>query len=47
MFNLNFFAAILLSLIDDIYIASSLGYNGLSMPPIKSMPKSPFESTTP
>lgn len=43
MLNLSFFAAALFSLIDDIYIALSLGYNDSSFPPSKPIPKSSFE----
>lgn len=47
MFNLSFLAAKLPLLTDDIYIALSFGYNGSSLPPSKSMPKSSLEPRTP
>lgn len=47
MFNLSFLAAILPLLIDDIYIALSLAYNGSSLPPSNSTPKSSFDPKTP
>lgn len=44
MFNLSLFAAKLPLLIDDTYIALSLGHNGSSFPPSKPMPISSFKS---